>query len=306
MDLFLDRGRRTMMRKIVCGLAVCLLAVGTASAATQGLWLFEDLVVTRPDDTSDAGIGEQTSDSSGNGLHITAGSKFGAVSLSSDVPPVQPAGSTSLHFQNRPVFETPATDLLSIGNTDQLTIEFWYKPMLVDTLRFIVVQAAGEQGHSAYNLAQAVPAEGASALDVFTSTAPDGTAVRWRDGEKFITDQTGTAEGEGWTHIAVTIDGNNGEMKVYRDGVVDPTNERTGFTPYDPLTSTLRIGATNPAGSFTNNFLMDDLRISDTVLLPGDGTGVGELAWNTTLIPEPATLGLLALGGLMLARRRRG
>jgi hypothetical protein len=79
----------------------------------------------------------------------------------------------------------------------------------------------------------------------------------------------------------------------------------TGLVAQTAIDRPLRLLANAATTNFNGNAMVDELRISDVALLPGEGTGDGELAWNATLIPEPAVLSLLVLSGLTLLGRRR-
>ena len=92
-----------------------------------------------------------------------------------------------------------------------------------------------------------------------------------------------------WHHIAVTRSSDNA-VAIYIDGILDATGtlaERTNFVK-------LVIGDGHTEYS---NFkgLMDDVRVYNNVLSAEE---------VRALIPEPATLLLLGLGGMMLRRKR--
>ena len=272
-------------RPIFCFLVmttVIAMTISQSQAATVGLWLFEELLDANPTESD----GERVFDSSGNELHFTKSGKNGYLELSSDVPPGAPANSNSLDFTAAAQTDTPSTDLLSIGKTGQITIEFWYKTQLTDTVRRIMAQENyyPDGPWHWWSLAQALPNPfpgTASPIDFYTARPPrEGTTEVFHEARYKSEDSFLDQNHEQWIHIATTVDG-SGTMRMYRDGVLE--DEKTGYDSFEPQTSTLRLGSNNPAGGRTGDFLIDDLRISDVALLPGNGTGVDELAWNTSL-----------------------
>jgi hypothetical protein len=80
---------------------------------------------------------------------------------------------------------------------------------------------------------------------------------------------------------------------VYEEGDLVPISDPlTGFD----VTQSVASGRTNERlrirfGNFNTGVEIDEIRIGDT--------------WASVVAPEPATIGLLALGGLILGRRRR-
>ena len=119
--------------------ALSVVTAAHAHAATVGLYNFD--TIARNWNLS--GGPESFFDTSGNNLHFFANGANGTTALSSDVPPVAPAGSLSLKYNARAALDTPLTDLFTIGKTGQLTIEFWYKPQLTDTLRVMLATTSG-------------------------------------------------------------------------------------------------------------------------------------------------------------------
>lgn len=253
--------------------AIGLLVPRLCTADTVGLYTFETL----SRDWSKPGAPETLFDLSGNGLDFTVGVNLGTLGLSADVPSVAPENSLSLYYNGRRSLETEATDLFTIGTTGELTVEFWYKPLLTDTLRFIL---ATTNGPNHWNIAQATPVVGGQqSIDIFTKDF-EGNVDRKKT-ENLLVD----AANPEWSHFAFTFDSATGIMKMYRNGALETSS--INFGPYTSTTHTLRIGAENPTDTFAGRFLMDDLRITNTVLQPGAGTGIGELAWNASLSTGP-------------------
>ena len=100
-----------------------------------------------------------------------------------------------------------------------------------------------------------------------------------------------------WVHLAVVGDGTN--MMFYVDGELAGSAPLAGGL-YNPAnTATWTIGR----GFFANNVVdfmegnVDEVRFSDTALSPSQ--------FLNTPIPEPTTLALLPVAGLLALRRRR-
>jgi hypothetical protein len=91
-----------------------------------------------------------------------------------------------------------------------------------------------------------------------------------------------------WHHVAGTLDGSTGAMRLYVDGVL-MSQTTTAMRPFAPLTGPLPgLGIGNvQSGNYSEYFpgLIDEVRISDTALTP-----------DQFLIPEPSTCALALLG----------
>lgn len=263
-----DRDHRATAPLFVLALLAPLLANTGAFAQTVGLYNFDTLAR----DWDIPGGQERFFDTSGNGLHFDAKSAIGSVSLSSDIPGVAPDGSLSLLYNAQRTLETPVTDLFTIGATGELTVEFWYKPLLTDTARVIL---ATTNGPNTWSLSQALPAVNDSlGVDMFTKDN-NGNVDRLTSADRFLNQAAPQ-----WVHLAFTFD-NTGTLRMYRNGVLE--DQAAGFGPYGATTHSLRLGANNPDDSFAGKFLIDDLRISNVALAAGNGTGVNELAWQASL-----------------------
>jgi hypothetical protein len=257
--------RRMGIRKGTLASGVLIAAcAGVIEAATVGLYTFDTIA-----DTTDTAGGERFYDSSGNNLHLTRASQFGTLGLSSQPPTVAPSGSLALSNSGVPGLVTPSTNQFSLGTTGQLTIEFWYKPQAATTIHSIAAQT---DSNSAWSLYQKFPVAGKAALEFYTLTST-GQEVKVATPAVFDANS-------GWNHIALTVDA-AGVGRFYRNGTEVASN--TGFTNYSAYSSTLTLGAQPGTGGFTNNFQMDDFRISNVALPSGTGTGAGQLAWNTSL-----------------------
>lgn len=105
-----------------------------------------------------------------------------------------------------------------------------------------------------------------------------------------------------WTHVALTVDRDGGASGVqfYVDGNSYGSASAAGFatTSLSP-TQNLEVGAFNNSNPIDQ---IDDLAIFSGVLTAQE---VSDLADGTASIPEPGSLALLGLGGLLVASRRR-
>ncbi len=112
-----------------------------------------------------------------------------------------------------------------------------------------------------------------------------------------------------WHHVVLTGSTSAGEMAVYIDGVLAGSDTAlvngVTFNGADGIgTANLTIGAARPnsadAGYRPYDGLLDELAIYDSVLTPAQIS-----AHVNAAIPEPGSALLLALGSLVLVRRRR-
>ena len=102
-----------------------------------------------------------------------------------------------------------------------------------------------------------------------------------------------------WNHVALTVDTVGLTANLYINGSLADTLSYSGAVP---LGTNVVVGD-RAAGGRDFLGLIDDLQIYDGVLTSGE---VAFLNSNPgSVIPEPASLGLLGLGGLCLVTRRR-
>ncbi|MEO6845617.1 MAG: LamG-like jellyroll fold domain-containing protein [Chthoniobacterales bacterium] len=100
-----------------------------------------------------------------------------------------------------------------------------------------------------------------------------------------------------WMDIAMTWDNSSNMVKIYLNGVLQNTSAMTS-----PINNNanVSIGAFGPNNTPYQGDI-DEIRISDVALLPGDGSGNGTIAWNASLVaavPEPGSLALLSISAV--------
>jgi len=120
---------------------------------------------------------------------------------------------------------------------------------------------------------------------------------------------TNVADGE-WHHVAITWedDGVDWWLRWYKDGELRKSVDwYANMMLYSDLGLDVFIGDECGSGGYPLTGLMDDVGFFDHALEAGapDGSDPGTINhYRTFIIPEPATIALLGLGGLLLRRRR--
>ncbi len=274
---------------IAMALAVfsCLPVMG-ATDGTVGLWLFDtmdDVTYAVAGGTGDPPGGETLFDSSGNGLDFVGSDFFGSIALDTDVPSVMGANTYSLNSNQggAQLLATPSTPLMSRGNTGELTIEFWFK--YVAPTPTIAYVASFDGGNPLVTDANDWGIWGDANGDIFFGTGIGTNPLRV--GTDF-TAGFDAADGN-WNQLAFTVD-SVGTLTSYFNGTqVQQKLNAAGAAPA-AVAGVGKFGFDQNFSFGSHHFKIDELRISDTVLLPGAGTGVGELAWNAQLGPVPPVL----------------
>ena len=298
-------------RELLTGvtLASALVLTSAAEATTVGLWLFDGSTV----DTN-LPTGTEFRDISGNDLGFVYTDESPAltipkVQLTSDVPAAIGVGTAlTVPIGIGRVIDTPGSSLLHPANTGEFTVEFWHKNLNLGFQNVLgpVAMASPGGGGQEPNRWQITTGIGNLGVGSPTGYEYDGTFYGTTGGGGNRTRVTTTQDWnvpDVWKHFALTASQSTGELIIYVDGV--QVASATGLVAQTAISQPLRLLANAATTNFGGNAQIDELRISDVVLLPGEGTGDGELAWNASLIPEPATLGLMVLGGLAMLNRRR-
>lgn len=140
---------------------------------------------------------------------------------------------------------------------------------------------------------------------IWGSVSTTGTAFTATGNDGQVLDESG-----GWHHIAMVYDG--AKLLRYINGVEDATDTdpaMTGaITTQSGTDSDFLVGSSDNS---TRDFdgLIDDVALFDEALSGAQMLAIynGGLAGQNVsqVVPEPGSLALLGLGGLLLARRRR-
>lgn len=139
-------------------------------------------------------------------------------------------------------------------------------------------------------------------VDLGTSTSADAglrIAFRPTGGGSTFMDVSATIPNNTIVHYDYVFN-NSGAAVTYDDGLTTIANNTVELWADGVMVGTKATNSANAAFSFglwnrrpDNAFLMDNLEVRDTAY------------FATTVVPEPSSLGLAALGLLGLARRRR-
>lgn len=166
------------------------------------------------------------------------------------------------------------------GTLDQLTIAGWIKPTSVATASDLMI-AGKRDGSDGYGLYQYQD-------DIY-----------FRFGGRYAR-ATGVLVDDTWAHVAATFDGLT--ATVYVDGVLSSS------VGYGGLVQTSTDFSFGSDGSAFFDGVLDDFGMWNRALSVDDIAAVytdGIDAYSTVFIPEPATLSLVLIGGLMLTRIHR-
>lgn len=258
--------------KTLSAFAGLAIATGSASAALVGHWEF--------DNATDVGEATVSSDleAVGDAAYSAAGKVGGALSLDGAGDYLRVNAGLDL-AAGLPTGDASYTIAAFIQTTDvdRNTITFWGEitTAKANGFRTTTVNEGAIQNNST------------------------GGILNWGFARDLGSGAGGTPPGDiydgGWHHVAVTYNSATSTKTLYFDGVEIASG---AIGDLNVSASGFVIGATRTGGEAFDG-LIDDVRVYNTA---ESGATIAGLA----AIPEPSSLALLGLGGLLVARRRRG
>jgi hypothetical protein len=256
--------------------AALVVAMGSAgaSAAVTAAWNFDSL----------SSGGTVATDISGNGHDVT----FNDVMTLSDSNPFNPTGvpatgDKSLSKHPGEVWGMIANPNTALPQYSSFTMEGWIYPKAYQSSTLIGF--GGNTQYGSNSIVLGMDNAGHPTARVYMEDAGGGSHV----GTEVIPLNQ-------WTHLALTfVSGGTGTL--YVNGDVSASWTQSNWVPGGGLPTGV-IGNGFDYGSL--NGLIDDVRVSDTVLSPSEFT-----LHNSLSVPEPASAALLGLGGLLLIQRKR-
>ena len=279
-----------MIRRLICMVfAMVFLAASSAQAAVTGPGLellFEDpnLVGENLTSTANTGTlgGTATGQAFGDGslTYTTGPGGFGKASLFTDA---NPAGGINPHGGR---------------------IDAPFPGSLVDWSMTMMVRRDGDQvGND--RLFEMLLGNGTTVADpgpraIFSDADTLRISLGWRNHDIDLADGL-------WTHLAMTYDHDGGATdralgKVYVDGVYVPTGLDGSTYRYDYTTVTDLVFGVQASNNYRPlGGALDSIKVFGSALSATEVEAEYQAAW----LPEPATLGVLCAGGLLLLRRRR-
>ena len=254
-----------------------LLCAASANAATLNEWLFDAPATGASftavnEVTGGSQVNEQNTGVSFQNLQVAGGPFYSSV------------GGEALHLTGTNYSATGASLTDWTGRTS-LTIELWVNP----------ASNIGGSKDVFSDSGQLLRLDPSGLGFILTGFIHDGSGYHSATGSTVILTDV-------WTHLALTYDGST--INTYVGSALDGTASYSTSSLTGDSTGLLSIGMF----SFANFFIgdIDEVRQSDVALLPGNGSGVGTLAWNASLaVPEPGQVALMTVGGLMLLMFRR-
>ena len=266
------------MKNSYCTPTIATLLAASAAVATQAQ-TNTDLLVYYDFNTQTNLV---VNDLSGNGQHGRLGESN---NLATGGYTGQPGDNAlNLLYQDRNVFVAPST--VSPGLSDW-SISFWHKVTFAGIPHVIVGTETGFQiyGNRETGGIRLYP-------NGNTGTNGGGGSFTWLPNDKL------------WHHYAITIDRSTNERKLYVDGDLVSTVDMWAVTPSSQFYFTETYFGMYGGFPTDGSSLTDDYAVFGFALDPDQVEALASGTPVFDVVPEPGSLSLLGLSGLMLARRR--
>jgi hypothetical protein len=212
-----------------------------------------------------------TFDLTNSGASIVSGGKIG--------------GAASFSGSSQYASVTFATNAM-FNPSEDYTVMAWYKLNIADITgsnRYQVFES-GVNYTASYGLRDV---SGVDYGQPFINTSDGYTNINVNPGAN-----------QQWHHIAITFNHLTTDLTAYVDGIYAGTLDYTGTLKGS---TAFYVGTYRSANGRFWNGLIDDVAVFNNIVSSAD---IAYYAQGNA-VPEPATVGLLALGGLLFARRRK-
>ncbi|MBN1818810.1 MAG: LamG domain-containing protein [Sedimentisphaerales bacterium] len=279
------------MEKVCVILSVLFVAAGL-HAGTIAHWNFEDGTPDTPMNSTGTTGQIGTADISGNGHDMYAWDDYWGPMFSSAGETPTGFGLSSEHDGHRDGY---TLSNLSAWSTSTYTIEFAFKLDDLAGWKTLI----GRDGWAQYN-GQNIDIGAA----LYIQKNGENNAIRFDfatvSGERYHLDSTLVPAAGQWYRMAIVGDGD--QINMFVDSLDGSGFQAAGEHALTEgmdhallATGNWTFGRGWHNGNFVDHIVgnLDDIRFSDVALTPAE------------FIPEPTTLALLGLGGLMLRRRRQ-